>query len=839
MNVLLAWHPACNKNGVDRALPTRARTFVTLTSLLGLLAVGIALTEWESADILKFAAFLGVATFSAGARIRVPGVITSLPLTSLFVLFGVAELSGPETILLGSIATLVQCFWNESGRPQMEQAAFAAGTMSLSAVAAIWIYQTPWLSGLGNMEPFVRLTAATFALFIANTVLVAAAVAIAERVSIFAVWRECFLGSLPYYVVGGVVAQLASIASHFLGWPTVLLTGPVIYLVFRSYRLHVRRLTNDRKHMEDVSALHLRTIQALAMAIGAKDDTTSAHLARVQIYAREIGRDLGLTGAEQEALLAASILHDIGKLAVPEHIISKPGRLTPEEFEKMKIHPIVGAEILERVQFPYPVVPIVRSHHEKWDGTGYPDGLKGEEIPIGARILAAVDCLDALSTDRQYRRALPLEEAMKIVQKDSGKHFDPRIVDLLSRRYVELEKMVRTQHQPDESPKLSRDIKIERGLEPAAGFESVAPAALAFAREQAVDYVGSIASARQEVQSLFEISKEVGASLSLSETLSVLGVRLRGVVPHHSIVIWVKREGTLHPEYAAGDDYRLFNSLAIPVGQGLSGWVAENHKSILNGNPSVETGYLGDPAKFSTLRSAVAVPLEGLNGVAGVLALYSADRDAFTKDHLRVLLAINSKIGLAIENALRFRQAEDAATNDPLTGLPNARSLFIQLDAELSRSRRTDQPVAVLALDLNSFKNINDRHGQIEGNRLLRSVGNALKSVCREYDVVARMGGDEFVMVLSGLRPGELDSKTQQLRGIVGQACREILMGETVTVSMGAAHFPADGKDAEALLSEADRRMHLEKIVQRNSVSAPRKSFAAREASQRESMLVQ
>src|SRR3989440_6539273 len=122
---------------------------------------------------------------------------------------------------------------------------------------------------------------------------------------------------------------------------------------------------------------------------------------------------------EMEALQAASLLHDIGKLAVPEHIISKPGRLTPEEFEKMKIHPVVGAEILERVQFPYPVVPIVRAHHEKWDGTGYPSGLAGEAIPIGARILSAVDCLDALASDRQYRRALPLDQAMSGVAKVS------------------------------------------------------------------------------------------------------------------------------------------------------------------------------------------------------------------------------------------------------------------------------------------------------------------------------------------------------------------------------------------------------------------------------------
>src|SRR5438477_9433592 len=276
-----------------------------------------------------------------------------------------------------------------------------------------------------------------------------------------------------------------------------------------------------------------------------------------------------------EALRAAALLHDIGKLAVPEHIISKPGKLTPEEFEKMKIHPVVGAEILKRVEFPYPVVPIVRAHHEKWDGTGYPSGLRGEEIPIGARILAAVDCLDALASDRQYRRALPLEDAMKVVRSESGKAFDPRVVDALEEGYVEWERQA---HLPaHKSAALSTDVKIERGHAPAAGFEA-SHGSQASAEGEPVNFLNLIASARQEVQALFEISQDLGNSLSLDETLSVLDVRLRRMIPHHSLAIWVKRESVLKPEYVTGEDFRLFSALEIPAGHGLSGWVAENRK---------------------------------------------------------------------------------------------------------------------------------------------------------------------------------------------------------------------------------------------------------------------
>ena len=363
----------------------------------------------------------------------------------------------------------------------------------------------------------------------------------------------------------------------------------------------------------------------------------------------ELAKELGLSEDETEALRAASVLHDIGKLAVPEHIISKPGKLTPEEFEKMKIHPIVGAEILEQVDFPYPVVPIVRAHHEKWDGSGYPNGLAGEDIPIGARILAAVDCLDALASDRQYRKAFPLNEAMAKVVAESGKSFDPRVVAILHRRYIELEKLANA--QPLQAPpKLSTDIKVERGSAPAAGFaESAEPDANAFA--PAGDAIARIAAARHQGQEVLDFNRRPGSSLSAEDILSLLAVRLKDLVPHESMAVYCPKNGALAARFVSGENFRLFSSLRIPEGEGLCGWVAQNHKAILNGNPAVEPGYLSDPKKFSTLRSALAVPLEGTAGVAAVLALYRAGLDAFTADDLRVVEAIGTGLGIAIESA--------------------------------------------------------------------------------------------------------------------------------------------------------------------------------------------
>jgi diguanylate cyclase (GGDEF)-like protein len=285
-------------------------------------------------------------------------------------------------------------------------------------------------------------------------------------------------------------------------------------------------------------------------------------------------------------------------------------------------------------------------------------------------------------------------------------------------------------------------------------------------------------------------------------------------VPYDAIAIYVRRNEELIPEYVNGDNFRLFSSLRIPLGQGLSGWVAHNRKPIINGNPSVEPGYLNDPTKFSTLRSALAIPLEGVAGMIGVLALYRGERDAFTSDNLRILLAISSKMALAIENALKYQQAENSATTDYLTGLPNARSLFLQLDRELARCKRDSTTLTVMVGDMDGFKQINDRFGHLEGNRVLRLFAQALKETCREYDYVARMGGDEFVVIAPGLPADASVKKAYQLRELAKQAGFEVCAEEILSLSVGQAMYPQDGKDAEELLAEADRRMYLEKQQQ-------------------------
>jgi diguanylate cyclase (GGDEF)-like protein/putative nucleotidyltransferase with HDIG domain len=794
-----------------RDMSAAPRFFIAVVVLCGTSVLTYSSLHGRSENPLKFFCYLVIALAASRLKVNLPGITGTMSVNFLFLLLGVLELSLSEAMALGCAAVVVQCF--DRDRPIPIQVAFNVSSTALAIAVTFAAYRFS-LSQRAVSNPSTLLFLAACVYFVANTLPVAAVISLTERKSLRKIWADCYFWSFPYYLVGAGVAGMMSWLHGFTDWQTSLLTLPVVYLIYRSYRLYLGKLEDEKRHVEEMADLHMRTIEALALAIEAKDQTTHDHLQRVRVYAIEVAKELKIDREGTEALQAAALLHDIGKLAIPEHIISKPGRLTPEEFEKMKIHPLVGAEILERVRFPYPVVPIVRAHHEKFDGTGYPLGLRGTQIPIGARILAAVDFLDALASDRQYRRALPLHEAMSRLSDESGKSFDPQVVRVLERRYVELEQLVHQRTDSLGKQKLSTEVKdqgasAEPAIKPAAGFEAQGQRQL-----PERSFLSSIAAARQEAQTLFELSQDLGASLSLGETLSVFAVKLRRAMPYDAIAIYVRHGDELVPEYVNGDNFRLFASLRIPMGQGLSGWVAQNLKPILNGNPSVEPGYLNDASKYSTLNSALAVPLEGLQGVVGVVALYHAEKDFFTSDHLRILLAVSSKMALAIENAMKYEQAESSAVTDYLTGLPNARSLFLQLDRELARCKRDSKTLTVMVADLDGFKQINDRFGHLEGNRVLRLFAHSLKETSREYDYVARMGGDEFVVIAPGLTSEAAARKAEQMRDLAKQAGKDVCNEDILSLSVGKSVFPEDGMDAEKILSEADKRMYLQKQSQ-------------------------
>src|SRR5688500_8057120 len=301
---------------------------------------------------------------------------------------------------------------------------------------------------------------------------------------------------------------------------SLLLVPTFLYLTFRAFRTLTRRLEREREHAQQMSELHLATIEALALAIDAKDQTAHNHIRRVQIYATALARALGMSEEEVQAVKTAALLHDIGKLAVPEHILAKPGPLTPEEFQKVRIHPQVGAEIIGHVRFPYPVAPLILSHHERWDGRGYPAGLKGEEIPLGARVLCLVDHFDALTSDRPYHNPMTVEAAVALLEQESGKALDPRVVET----FLAILPTVRVEAQRAdvELPRVSLTI-TDRGH---AAVLNAPPAT-----EVTSTVFDDIALAHREIYALYQIAQTMGTSLGVADTMTLIASKLSNLVP--------------------------------------------------------------------------------------------------------------------------------------------------------------------------------------------------------------------------------------------------------------------------------------------------------------------
>ena len=620
-----------NNQSNNPAARVRVKCFVALVSAIGLTCIGVAVVPWHHTDLLQFACYVVLTAVASGLKVIIPGYEATVSVGFILFIVSIGSMSLSETVALGVTAALVQCYWKATKRLSLLHFIFNLSQISIALTGAFWLNQFLVQRPLQGRVLIALLLSAAFYFFL-NSLPVAIVVSLAEGSPIISKWRDMYAWTGPFYLVGAAIAALVQFLNRHAGWEISVVVMPALYLVYRSYNVYIGRMADMKEHMQEMGALHLRTIEALALAIDAKDQTTGDHVHRVRVYALELARDLNLSSAETDALRAAAVLHDIGKLAVPEHIISKPGKLTPEEFEKMKIHPIVGAEILEQVEFPYPVVPIVRSHHERWDGTGYPDGLKGEEIPIGARILAAVDCLDALASDRQYRRALPLDEAMARVEQESGKTFDPKVVAALKARYLELEKMARS-HQGMEKPQLSVNVKVAPGAAPAAGY---------------ADAEGDPQQAAQAITARFirdQGEEGVLQGTSMGDLFSSLAMRLRREIVFDAFAIFRVSGDAIQPRFAFGEDSGKLLELKTCSGQGLLGWVVLTVRAIRNANPAVDIG------SSTRLRSALVAPICIGKEIAGLIALYSTRPDAFSDQDLRVLADFQQDLAANLRDA--------------------------------------------------------------------------------------------------------------------------------------------------------------------------------------------
>ena len=613
----------------------RARLFAFSFIAVGLVAMALVLGHWHSTDLPRFCVLMLLEILGSRMKFRIPRANGTVTAGMIVMLIAIVELSPSEALAIALAGSLVQILLKRSAPVNFLQFLFnfsSFGT-SVSLTAGCYHFLVTNCAFLSQPLNLVVIGVVYFAL---NSGPVAAIISLTGNGD-GPDWRHDYGWMVLFYIASSCLAGALHLLTTTYGWQAELLALPVLLMASRTYQVFIGRIEDGQRHTDELQELQFRSIHTLALAVEAKDENTNAHLHRVRSYANALGRELGLKGDELKALDAAAILHDIGKLAVPEHIIAKPGKLTPEEFDQMKIHTVVGASIVEEMQFPYPVAPLVRGHHEKWDGSGYPDGLAGDAIPIGARILAAVDCLDAMASDRPYRRAMPLEKAMSIVRAEAGKSYDPRVIKVLDRSYVTLQAAARESLGQSKNA-ISANVQVTRGDAPATGFEASSPPAAG------PDPLSNLQAAL-DVQNAVAGLAEVSAGMSPSALASTLSGLITRVLPHDSLVLFqVSDEDVLEATGVHGVDADLLSPLRVPLRQGLAGWVAHHREPIVNGDPGVEIGAERWP-RPTLLRTALAAPLQSANRTVGVVALYRRDKDSFNRSELGMLDLLTPRLG--------------------------------------------------------------------------------------------------------------------------------------------------------------------------------------------------
>jgi diguanylate cyclase (GGDEF)-like protein/putative nucleotidyltransferase with HDIG domain len=624
--------------------------------------------------------------------------------------------------------------------------------------------------------------------FLLNSFLVAWAIGFQQKVSPFSIWRQNFLWLSLNYFSGASVAVLLLpylYPADHAGFARIIgVLLPILVISYLTFRTALGRVDDANRHLIELNKLYLSTIETLAMAIDAKDQITHGHIRRVQHYAVGLARKMGVTeDALIKAIEAAALLHDMGKLAVPEYILNKPGPLTPAEFEKMKLHASVGADILSAIEFPYPVVPIVRHHHECWDGSGYPDSLKGADIPIGARILSVVDCFDALTSDRPYRPRLSDKEAHRILGERRGTMYDPLVVDTFTRVHSEL-----TTHSP-----ASSHYSLAAITSAAIGRRTSA-----FAKSQPLE---EIAASSEEMLTLFTLARELTGRVGVADVGDVLLKHLRRLVPSSLCVFYSHDEETtdLVASHVFGDQGDAINGIRIPLGERLSGWVGANRQSIRNSDPVLDFGDVARGMK-PRLHSCLSTPLVAGEKLVGVLSLYATRTDAFSEEHERLVEIVARQVAPLLQQSLDYTTSSLRAFRDPLTGLPNLEHLR-QLAGDRAGTAELPVPSSLIYVDVSDLKRITVVHGRSVAEQALRDLVHRLCSALRAADVLFKLESEEFAVLLL-----QTDSQTAQtIAARMKLLAQEMSVSQTTSVNaiLTVVTVPDDGSNVESLIESA------------------------------------
>lgn len=618
-------------------LSARARAYVLGVGIVGGAVLVTALLQLATVPLdARWFVLVALTLLTSSVTVKVPSTAATLSVSEAFVFSAVILFGWQAGAVVASLDGLVISHWLQRKRAQPSyRVLFNATAPALSTSVAAWVY------GLAGAPPvdapdfhvaeiLIPLCAFAATYFVANTGMLALAIALEQRLSAVNVWKQNFLWLWLNFFSG---ASIAALVVSFGGgeganaFAAIWVVLPLLGISYFTYKTSTARIEDANRHLDQLNSLYLSTIETLAMAIDAKDQITHGHIRRVQNYAVLLAKEIGVTDEQQlRAIAAASLLHDMGKLAVPEYILNKPGVLTPAEFERMKLHASVGADILSAIDFPYPVVPIVRHHHENWDGNGYPSGLKGADIPIGARVLSVVDCFDALTSDRPYRPRLSDEDALQIIRERRGSMYDPLIVDAFLGMYRQL--------------RADADLQLTRSGSGQLQLSS---------QESSMPRLAAISASAGESRAMYRLIQRLAGQGSFPDAIADVVSEVSALIPATVIAFYSPvGENELEVTHVAGSHHDWLRGRRVRLGEKVVGWSASSGRSVLNADAQGEFGELSRSATFP-LRSCMTVPIMIQAERLGVIAAFSAVEAGFREEDQRIVEAVLRHVAPVLE----------------------------------------------------------------------------------------------------------------------------------------------------------------------------------------------
>jgi diguanylate cyclase (GGDEF)-like protein/putative nucleotidyltransferase with HDIG domain len=749
------------------SLSTAGRVYLTAVIACGIAAVASSVFRLHVEPLGYQWYMLAALTFISGsATVTLPSVPASISVSETFVFATVLLFGSAAGTVMVALDGLVISFWMAKRRPEWYRALFNMAAPALSIwCAAHLLFMT------ARIEPLIRQPATInvlllplilFALvyFGLNSWMIALAVALEMRVPPYRVWRENFLWLSLNYFSGASVALLLVVYTRDVDLRFIGVIVPLLLVLYFTYKNSMDRVEDANRHVMELSRLHLSTIETLAMAIDAKDQITHGHIRRVQALAVGLARNVGVIDERLiKAIEAAALLHDMGKLAVPEHILNKPGKLTPAEFEKMKLHAAVGADILSAIDFPYPVVPIVRHHHENWNGSGYPDGLRGTDIPIGARLLSVVDCFDALTSDRPYRPRLTDSEAIAILTSRRGTMYDPLIVD----KFIAVHEQIAPSAQ---SPKISSQTlaDITHATKGTSTGGNISMAA--------------VTSNAGEVIATRDLTRDLAFQTTVNDVGDILVKNLRNLIPACLYILYLYDAAAdeLQAGYVDGTGAAAARGLTIGLGQRLSGWVAANRQTISNSDPALDLGET--PQHDVRLRSCLSTALTCDGELIGVVSAYSASAEAFAEEHRRLVEVLAPHVAQALKRTSELEAPDSQVSLQRLA----RRSQEHERDSLRNDSTAAGIAMTLMFIEIVGLNQAHNTLGSEVGSEVLRHVVRSTRSNLRSTDILFRNGSSELVALLSAT---DLDSAA-----LIADRIRHSVREEPVVV--GGDRFVVD-----------------------------------------------